>query len=308
MRRFVLLTLIVFCFFSLFAQNEGDSIKPWRKGVNVSLAFSQTSLSNWTAGGENALAANGFLNVFADYKKGKSLWENRMDLAYGLTKQGDQEIRKNDDKIDLSSKYGYKATRNWYYSTMFNFRTQFANGYDYPEDTSILVSKFLAPAYISIGLGMDWKPGDCFSLYISPVTTRWVVVNDQDLADAGAFGLEPAVTDNGTIIQSAKKVKTELGAMVRAEFMKDIVKNVNLKTKVEVFSDYLNDPQNIDVFWDMFLTLKANKWLSATLNTTLIYDHDIMITDKDGNVGPRTQFKEVFGIGITYNLGASLEE
>ena len=79
-------------------------------------------------------------------------------------------------------------------------------------------------------------------------------------------------------------------------------------TKLELFSDYLGNPQNIDVYWDFFATLAINNWLAVTLNTTLIYDDDVNIIDKDLNVGPRTQFREIFGIGLTYNLGTKLEE
>jgi len=214
-----------------------------------------------------------------------------------MTKQGKQDFRKNDDKIDLSSMYGLKATEKWYYSAMFTFKTQFSDGFDYMEDTTLLLSGFLAPAYTSIGLGMSYKPVDFVSIYLSPVTARWIIVNDQELSNRGAFGVEPG-----------ENVKSEFGAFVHAEMAKDVTKTLNLKTKLELFSDYLNNPQNIDVYWDFFATLAINSWLAVTLNTTLIYDNDVMIIDNDGNVGPRTQFREVFGIGLTYNVGAKLEE
>ncbi|MCK5838687.1 MAG: DUF3078 domain-containing protein [Bacteroidales bacterium] len=307
MKKFILIALAMGFAHFTFSQ-EADTIKPWKTGANFSLTFSQTSLTNWSAGGENSLSSNGYINWFGDYKKGKSIWENRLDLAYGLTKQGTQDFRKNDDKIDLSSKYGLQAKEKWYYSVLFNFKSQFADGFDYLEDTTILLSGFLAPAYTSIGIGMDWKPKDYFSLYISPVTARWIIVNNQDLADMGAFGVDPAEYDDlGHVIKNGQKVKSEFGALLRAEFIRDIAKNVNLKTKLELFSNYLDKPQEIDVYWDIFLTMNINNWLAATLNTTLVYDADVMIMDKDGNIGPRTQFKEIFGIGLTYSIGATQE-
>ena len=307
MKKFILIALAMGFAQFTFSQ-EANTIKPWKTGANFSITFSQTSLTNWSAGGENSLSSNGYINWFGDYKKGKSIWENRLDLAYGLTKQGTQDFRKNDDKIDLSSKYGLQAKEKWYYSVLFNFKSQFADGFDYLEDTTLLLSGFLSPAYTSIGVGMDWKSKDYLSLYISPVTARWIIVNNQDLADMGAFGVDPAEYDGlGNVIKNGQKVKPEFCALLRAEFTRDIAKNVNLKTKLELFSNYLDKPEEIDLFWDVFLTMNINSWLAATLNTTLVYDADVMIMDKDGNKGPRTQFKEILGVGITYSIGATQE-
>jgi hypothetical protein len=274
-----------------YAQDDPAPAGPWKNGGKFSLNFSQTSLTNWAAGGQNAISFNSFFNYFADFTKGKSLWENRLDLAYGLTKEGKADFRKNDDKIDFSSKYGRQATKTLYYAALYNFKTQFDNGYNYPND-SVIISKFLAPAYTSIGAGLDWKPKEYISVYISPVTGRWVIVNDDELSGQGAFGVE-----------KGKKVKTEVGAAARIEFMKDLIKNVNLKTKLELFSNYLEHPENVDVYWDVMIVMTINKWLSASLNTTLAYDDNIRIMDKDGNIGPRTQFKEIFGVGFTYGFG-----
>lgn len=273
------------------AQEKAPENGPWKNGGNFALNFSQSSLTNWAAGGQNSIAFNAFFNYFADYTKGKSLWETRLDLAYGLTKEGKTDFRKNDDKIDFSSKYGIQAAKSLYYSALLNFKSQFTNGYNYPDD-SIIISRFLAPGYLSAGLGLDWKPKDYFSFYLSPATARWIIVNDQDLSDQGAFGVDPG-----------KNVRTEFGAAARIEFLKDIVKNVNFKTKLELFSNYLDEPQNIDVYWDIMIVMTINKYLSASLNTTLAYDDNIDITDKDGKTGPRTQFKEVLGIGLTYGFG-----
>lgn len=274
-----------------FSQDSVQVTGPWKNGGKFALNFSQSSLTNWAPGGQNSLALNSFFNYFADYTKGKSLWENRLDLAYGMMKQGDENLRKSDDKIDFSSKYGRQATKTLYYATLLNFKSQFANGYNYPDDSTV-ISRFLAPGYISVGVGMDWKPKEYFSFYLSPATARWIIVNDDKLSDAGSYGVDPG-----------DKVRTEVGALARLEFMKDILKNVNLKSKLELFSNYLDQPQNIDVYWDNMFVMTINKYLSASLNLTLAYDDNIRIMDKDGKVGPRTQFKEVLGVGLTYGFG-----
>jgi hypothetical protein len=284
-----LITLIVMAvFLSPLSGQNADTVKFWKKGGQFALNFSQVSLTNWIQGGENSIAVNSFLNLYATYAKGKSIWDNKLDLAFGTVKSGDQGFRKSDDKIDFSSKYGFQAAKKWYYSALLNFRSQITAGYKYPDDSTI-ISKFLAPAYITAGIGIDYKPVDYFSAYFSPVTGRLVIVNDKVLSDAGAFGVD-----------AGKKVKSGFGAALRIEFAKDIITNVNLKTKLELFSDYLDHPENIDVYWDVFIAMKINKWLAANLNTTLAYDSNTMITDKEGNTGPRTQFKEVFGVGLTY--------
>ncbi|MDD5507256.1 MAG: DUF3078 domain-containing protein [Bacteroidales bacterium] len=294
MKKTVLLFLtLMICFSGVSAQESQPAGAAWKNGGKFALNLSQSSLTNWAPGGQNSLALNSFINYFADYTKGKSLWENRLDLAYGLLKEGDQDIRKSDDKIDFSSKYGRQATKTWYYAALLTFKSQFSNGYNYPDD-SIVISRFLAPGYLSIGVGMDWKPRDYFSFYLSPATARWIIVNDDNLSDAGAYGVDPG-----------DRIKTEAGAMARLEFLKDIIKNVNLKSKLELFSNYLDKPQNIDVYWDNMFVMTINKYLSASLNLTLAYDDNLRITDKDGKTGPRTQFKEVFGIGFTYVFGVT---
>ncbi len=271
-----------------------DSVVGWKKGVSSFINVSQTSLTNWSAGGENSLSINGLVNLFASYKKGKSVWDNTFDIGYGLLKQGKEtDFIKTDDKIDFLSKFGYNAFNKWNYAALINFKTQMAKGYNYPND-SVVISKFLAPGYITGAVGLDYNPGDILSVFIAPISGKITLVNDQALADSGYFGVEPG-----------HKNRIELGSYIRVMFQKDLIENVTFSTKVDLFSNYLKNPQNIDVNWETLLTLKVNKYLSATLATHLIYDDDIKIevdTDDDGQVdgkGPRTQFKEVLSIGFT---------
>ncbi len=291
--------------FSLAAQDDADTA--WKVNGDFSLMFAQSSFTNWAPGGENSLTINGFFNYYAGYIKGKTKWETNMALAYGQTKTGELGLRKSDDKIDLQSSYGLQASDKWYYLLDFNFKSQFAEGFDYHDGDTLdkeRISNFLAPAFITLGLGMENKPKDYMSFYISPATAKMIVVNDQDLADAGAFGVEAATLDeNGVPVPgTGEKSKFEAGAYFRFLFTKDVVKNINLNTKLELFSNYLENPQNIDVNWDTQINMKVNSLISAMIGFQLVYDHDTPIMDKDGNIGPRTQMKQLFSIGMTYNF------
>lgn len=293
-------------FFGLASKAQNDTVSAWTTSGDASLMFSQASFTNWAAGGENNITLNGFINLYAKYEKNKSKWENMLALVYGQTKTGTREFRKSEDKIDFSSSYGIKAADKWYYSALFNFKTQFSAGYDYPNDvdsTKVKISDFLAPAYSSIGLGMEYSPNDFLSLYLSPITARFIFVNNQDLANKGAFGVDPAEYDGqGNIIKEGKKVKNEFGAYFRFILKKNIIKNVDLQTKLELFSDYFNNPQNIDVNWDTMINFTINEWLAANFGLQMVYDDDIPIKDKDGNIGPRTQIMQLLGIGISYKF------
>ena len=298
------LFLIGFLLFGFISKAQNDADTAWKTGGDFSLMFSQSSFTNWAAGGENNLTFNGFVNLYAKYEKGKSKWENMLSLAYGQTKTGKKEFRKNEDKIDLLSAYGIKASDKWYYTANFNFKSQFAEGYNYHDDTIAKekISNFLAPAYISLGLGMEYRPHDYMSFYFSPATARWIIVNDTLLASKGAFGVEKAyVDDNGTYVPGETS-KFEFGAYFRFMFVKDIVKNVNLSTKLELFSNYLENPQNIDVNWDTMINMSINSWLMASFGLQMVYDDNTPITDKDGNTGPRTQIKQLLSVGLSYKF------
>jgi len=282
---------------------QSDTASLWKKGFETGLGINQVSLINWAAGGDNSLAGNAFINLTANYAKGDHIWDNNGQFAFGLVKTGDQGVRKTDDRIDLQSKYGYKAGGAWYYSALAGFKTQYANGYDYKVSDSVVVSKFLAPAYILTGFGMDYKPSDDFSLFISPVTSRMTIVTDQTLADAGAFGVDPAeYNEAGVMVKQGSSLLFELGASVVIDYKATLMENISMQTRLQLFTDYLKEPQNVDVDWKVMLVLKVNKYISANLNTNLVYDHNVHIADKDGNTGPRTQFKEVFGIGFNYKI------
>jgi hypothetical protein len=285
----------------LLAQMPKDTL--WKAGGNLAITFAQTSLTNWAAGGENSLAENSFLNLFANYKKGKSQWDNNLELAYGIVKIGTADPKKSEDRIDLSSKYGYKAFDSWFYSALFNFKSQFTPTYNYPENAGReMVSKFFSPAYLFFALGLDYKPHENFSVFISPLTLKTTLVLDDSLAEKGAYGVAGGHYDNMGIWIKGENVRQEIGGYFKLFFRKALVENVDLQNKLELFSSYSEHPENIDINWEVLIAMKINKYLSANINTQLLYDDDIIITDKDGHAGPRTQFKEVFGVGFSYKF------
>lgn len=288
-----------------------DTLLGWKKGGLVTLNFSQASFSNWAAGGQNSISLNGLFSGFLNYKTTTASWENMLDVGYGILKQGKQgKFIKTDDKIDLSSKYGRNASKTWYYAALFNFKTQMTAGYEYPND-SIKISDFLAPAYLLGALGMDYKPTSTFTCFIAPITLKTTIVNNTALADAGAFGVEPAVYDsNNALIKHGQGIRNEFGGYVRVvyktTFFED--KSVSLLTKLDLFSNYQHNPENIDVSWETIIGFKVNKFIAATITTHILYDDDVGVqvdNNKDGIVdaiGPRTQVKEVLGIGFSYKF------
>jgi hypothetical protein len=267
--------------------------------------FAQTSLTNWAAGGQNSLAVNGLFSVFANYKKDKNVWDNSLDIGYGVLKQGkgkNNNFMKTDDKIDFLSKYGREAFKNFYYAALLNFKTQMAPGYNYPND-SVKISNLFAPAYLLAALGMDFKPNGYFSAFIAPFTAKFTFVNNKALSEAGAFGVTPG-----------EKVRSEIGGYIRViysrnDFKSEFLKNVSFTTKIDLFSNYLDKPQNVDVSWETLIAMKVNKYLSFNFNTHLLYDDNTKIKvdrNKDGIIdtypGSRIQFKEIFGVGFSYKF------
>lgn len=277
---------------------SADSLDGWKKGGLISLNLSQVSLTNWNAGGQNSISANGLVSLYAHYSKGKTRWENTLDLGYGILRQGRKNNAswiKTDDKIDLVSKFGRKASEKWLYSALLNFNTQASPGYSYPDDSTV-ISRFMAPGYLLFAAGMDYKPHPSFSAFIAPLTMKSTFVNDQRLADAGAFGVD-----------SSKKARIEMGGYARFQYEREIAKNIRLNSRLSLFSNYFFHPERIDVNWETLIQFKVNRFITATISTHLIYDHDIAIAvfDDDGlqvGEGPRLQFKEVLGIGFAYRF------
>lgn len=296
------------------------------------MQVNQVALMNWAAGGENSVSGTVLFGGFANYKKGVWSWDNQLDLGYGLIYTDKFGVQKNEDKIDLLSKVSraFKDESRWSMAALVNFKTQFAPGYKLPDDSTV-ISRFMAPGYLIVSLGIEYKPWDWITFYLSPATGKFTFVMDQNLADQGAFGVEKAVRDAaGDIVTPGKNVNPEFGAMFNMTLKKDIMKNITLATRLNLFNNYTDkDPENaknIDVNWETTINMKVNKFITVSLFTHMIYDNDIKIKqfDKEGNPiyqarpdgslyldakgnpiqkeGPRLQFKEVLGVGFSYKF------
>ncbi|MDR2040285.1 MAG: DUF3078 domain-containing protein [Bacteroidales bacterium] len=282
-----------------------DSVK-WKLGGNTSLNFSQTWLSNWAAGGEPTISLNGNMTLFANYKKDKVFWENNAFLAYGIVKKGDFKAVKNDDQLNVGSRVGYEMAKNWYYSAVFLGKTQFARGYQYNKDDTIRISDFLAPAYLFLSLGLDYKPSSKFSIYMSPAMGKATLVRSDNPTIMKRAGL------SDELIEKGKHARYEIGGGIVFSLNGDFLsKKITYTSQLELFSNYLESPENVDVTWDFNFRVALTRFISAGLRINMIYDDDQKTTKKvrndEGNMvdapaGAKLQVKEFFEIGFSYNF------
>lgn len=282
----------------ILADEEIDSGEGvWKTSADFSLNASQTSFTDWAAGGDNSISGNSFFSFNANYKKDKMSWENSVDLGIGYMKQGKNDFFKNDDRIAISSKYGRTAFENWHYSSLVSFRTQFTEGFKSIAEDSIKVSDFLAPGYLTVSIGMDYKPNDDLTILISPLAGRSTFVMDDDLSALGSFG-----------VKKGKNVRHEFGGFLKIQYKWDIMENINLRSNLELFSNYLEDPQNVNLNWENIFRLKINSYISANIHLTMIYDDNVKVSyDSTGDgindsFGPRLQIRNIMGIGFSYKF------
>jgi len=270
----------------------------WKKSGIININMTQVNLTNWAAGGFNTISGIAMFNGTANWKKGRKAWDNSLVLAFGGQQIANAAPQKTEDRIELNSKYGYELKKNLYFAGIFQFKTQFTEGFN-TEGTRI--SNFLAPAYTLLGLGLDYRPNDNFTVFFSPATARLIVVNDEALFGGST---DPELRVYG--VKNGSTTEFEFGGYLRLQYKRELAKNITFLTRGDLFSNYLRNPQNIDVTWETLWTFKVNEWFAATLNTMLIYDHDTKLpkTDAEGipYMGPATQFKQTLGIGLSFKL------
>lgn len=282
----------------------------WTFGGNSSISTSQSSFSNWQGGGQNSIAISTGLSLSLTYQSDKLNWENTLSAGYGLMLQGNTDKWfKMDDRIEIASKFGKKASESWYYSALITPSTQFQPGY-YGLDDTIPISNFFAPAYVVASIGFDYNPSQKLSLFIGPVTSKNTFVLDQNLANQGAYGVEPGEYDYFTqqYITLGKKHRSETGGFIRLNYNEPrVLKNIGIQSKLELFSNYLNNPENIDVDFENVIHLQINQYISTNIILHFIYDDDIQIAlDETGTRrGPRLQFKEVLAVGLSIDIGGA---
>ena len=283
-----LLLLFAICTTSMvWAQTEPADTSYWKKGGSFNINFTRVTLNNWVGGGENSLSLSSLLKLYANKEKGKVSWANSLDIAYGLAKIGDKGFRKSDNQILLLSKYSYQIKDNWGFTALADFRTTMAPGYVYiqdPEDASkeieTEISRIMAPGYLLKSVGFEYKKNNFFAL-ISPITGKSTFVLDDKLSDVGAFGVDPG-----------KRYRFELGALLKAGYKREIMKNVEFGTNLNLFTAY-ETFGHIDVNWENVIQFKINDYLSTTFTATLVYDDDII---------DEAQYKDVLNIGLLYKF------
>ena len=295
----------------------------WKKGSVINLGFNRVGLYNWAGGGQNSMSVQGLMNNFLFFKHKKISWVNQLTLSYGIIRNGFSDSIpwiKNDDRIELTSKFGRKTSYKWDYSILFNFRTQFDEGYNTPNDfnTNNYFSKFFSPAFPLIALGFDYKKEQEISCFLSPATLKSTIVLDPFLYEQGVFGVE-----------TGKKIRLEAGGYLNLNYRKNNLlglTDLNFKTNLTLFSNYIEQPENIDITWETLISYKFKKLFSITFSSYLVYDHDTKLLryNRDGTPiylinnqgqayvdengiqiqkrGAITQFKEVLALGLMFSL------
>lgn len=264
----------------------------WKNSFKGSINFNQAAFSqNWITGGTNSIGLNALINYKTNYLKGKHSWDNEVDLLYGFLKNEGQGFRKNNDRIYLDTKYGYKISSKWNTFGAFNVLTQFATGYKYKKDAldreqSLLISEFMAPGYFTASWGFEYTPKPYFKVRFSPFAPRLTVVKNKELYlnVPNNYGVEIGETTRWEI----------LAFRMLADLDKDLNENINLKVRYVLFANYETiDIRQIDHRLDAILSAKIAKYFDVKLSAMLIYDYD---QDKD------VQLSQALGLGFVYTF------
>jgi hypothetical protein len=296
----IIKAIILLCFYGSVTLAQTDSIQSdttyWDNGAVLNINFSQVDLTNWNGGGQSSISVGGLTNFRSNYSKDKNAWDNRLDMAYGLLRQGDSDAPfvKTDDNIILTSKYSRQLKKRIFISGIIDFRTQFDEGLN---DDNQVISRFMAPGFLLANIGISYRYKKIFRMTFSPLSSKSTFVMDDSLSTVGAYGVNPG-----------EKYRFQGGINFASSFQKDIWENVILSTNLNLFADY-EKLGNIDVNWETALNFKINKFLSASYSTQLIYDDDIKskevivneATGETRNVAV-VQFKSVMNIGLNIKI------
>jgi len=323
LKHYVFMALF-FCYSFSFATTNylvsGDSIKKapdslkigWKQFNRASLDISEVAFVNWNAGGSNSISGLFGLEAGRSYQKDHLVWENKIAARIGLNKQQEQSLRKTDDLLELNSRFGFRkdTVSNWYYSANFSFKTQFTDGYNYANSDSQPISKFMAPAYMFLGVGTVYgELIEEFSAYLSPLTLKSTFVLNQELANAGSFGVNPAVYDDeGNLISKGDQFRKEIGILLTSGYENEIFENISVRNELSFYTDYLNDFGNIDVDWQINFKFIVNDFVKASLGSHLKYDNDIKIisenveTGENETSGAKVQWKQILGLGVSIDF------
>ncbi|MEY3009579.1 MAG: hypothetical protein RLZZ314_221 [Bacteroidota bacterium] len=280
----------------------GDADSVYHKHETlVNIQFSQVQLSQWAAGGQSSASLIAKLDQFWEYDGTNFGWDTEFHGAFGMLHRPDENvILKTDDRIELATKLGYRLKDKGALTALASFRTQIAPGFaavNGVPDPNQVTSRFMAPGYLVVALGLDLKPTQTTTIFLAPFTSKSTYVLDPDLSSAGTFGVPAGAT-----------ARHEVGGYVRLGLKEQVSENVTYAVRLDLFSNYLEEPEAVDVFSDHVLTLKVNNWLSTTLGLTLIYDKDVDLVLREpnpdvpgdaGEVGPGVQLKQILAVGLS---------
>lgn len=297
MKKFLIL-LLTGCTAGSFAQSQEplqqtDTTKAWKAKGNVAILVNQSSFSNWAAGGEDNISGTANVNYDFNYKKGDLSWDNKIIASYGLVKTNNSPFeKKTDDRLEFNSIVGKKASGYWYYSGFLNFRTQFTKGYIYGTDAEGAeirdeYTRFLSPGYLQFGPGVLWKKSDNLKFNLAPATSKLTFVDK-------AFTSVPGYVDGSYFgVDEGKSMRYELGFHASGYFKAVIMANVSFENILSLYSNYLEDPQNVDLDYQLNVVMKINKYLSTNLSFQAIYDD---------NAFEGFQIRQVFGLGVNFGI------
>ena len=268
------------------------TLKRWFFFGQNSLVFNQSSFANWYAGGNNNIGVIGKVNYNIVYKKNRHYMDNNIQMGYGFVSSTGQSTRKTDDYINIMTNYGYELAQHYYLSTGFQFLSQFTPGFNYANNPDPVyddrISKFMAPGYLNLGIGVSYNPNENFQVIFRPVNGKFTFVLDEKLQTKGTYGLE----------RDGQSMRSELGAMMNILYKIKIFKDVNFVNQVNFFSNYLQHSERVDINYSGSLNLKFNKYITTVITLDMMYDHDQI---------KRLQRKQTLGVGVTYNLGYKME-
>ena len=322
-----------------------EPVKPkasefWYLDFNGNLNYGGTFLQNWAAGGDEfSHNLRAFIDANANYKKDAIFWNNRLQLDFGFLYASSKPLlQKSDDRIYFESKFGYNIAENLFLSANYDFKSQFAKGFEYKtpgaaiigkyeqegapgtpateldqlskkdrvkawEDARVLKSNWLAPAYTNLAIGIDWTPTNWFSMSVSPLTGGFVIVTEETLRKA--YGM--ALVDENNVGLGYKSSRFELGAQVKMDFKVTINDKFKYTSQIVAFTDYLmmnnKDKGYVRVAWDNRIDFNLTKYISLNFITNMLYDSKVLIkTEKDPVERQRLQWKEMLSIGLTYKI------
>ena len=279
----------------------------WSSKGLINIHFSQVQLNNWAAGGQSNLSLLTKFDQNWNLDREQFGWDSELHLAFGLLhRPEDRVFLKTDDRIEWSTKLGYRTTTSGFVTVMAHFRSQLAPGYAIENgapNRELLNSNWLAPGYGVVAAGMDYKhisdSGSTINVFLAPITFKSTWVLDDSLSQAGAFGVTPGETSRYEIVGYLK-----LNALWK------ISPEISYAVRLDLFSNFMDNPQNIDIYSDHVIALKVNSWLTTTISATFIYDDDITLTKNPEEVngifvpqvGPGLQLKQVLSVGLSLSI------